>query len=368
METPEITTNTTQKEIVCKGCGAKLKYAPGTNTLKCEHCGTANEIAVSQEAIEELDFETYINHYNDVAEKHDVVTVKCDACGAQTSFEANVVSGSCPFCGSPIVVSSGTIHRSIQPKSLLPFAIDKRRASEMYTNWLKSLWWAPNDLVKMATQDGKLVGMYIPYWTYDATTTTSYIGERGIDHTETEHYQDRDEKGNSVTRSRTVVRTIWYPASGVVNNVFDDILVVASQSLPRENTEKLEPWDLQNLVPFNPDFLSGYKTECYQTGLREGFDEARERMEGPIERTIMADIGGHHQRIFSKKTQYDNITFKHILLPIWISSYRYNDKVYRFMVNGRSGQVQGERPYSWVKITLAILGVITLAGLLILLV
>ena len=367
METPEINIDTTQKEIVCKGCGSKLKYAPGTNSLKCEHCGTTNEIVVSHEVIEELDFETYINNFNDEADKHDVVTVKCDACGAQTSFESNVVSGDCPFCGSPIVLSSGTIHRSIQPKSLLPFAIDKKRATEMYSNWLKNLWWAPNDLVKLATQEGKLVGMYIPCWTYDANTTTSYIGEQGIDFTETEEYEEKDDNGNTVVRTRTIVRTVWYPVSGVVNNAFDDILIIASKSLPRANTDKLEPWDLQNLVPFNPDFLSGYKTECYQTDLREGFEEARGRMEGPIEQSILADIGGNHQRIFSKQTQYDHITFKHILLPIWISSYRYQGKVYRFMVNGRNGHVQGERPYSWIKIVLAVLGAIALIVIIILL-
>src|SRR6266498_1029734 len=137
MESPEITTNTTQQEVRCKSCGSKLTFAPGTNALKCEHCGTLNEIAVSTEVIEELDFEKFISNYKEESQKQDITTVKCDACSAQTSFEANVVSGSCPFCGSPIVVSSGTIHTSIQPKSLLPFLIDKRKALEMYTGWLK---------------------------------------------------------------------------------------------------------------------------------------------------------------------------------------------------------------------------------------
>jgi len=368
METPEIVNDTTQKEIVCKGCGAKLKYAPGTNALKCEHCGTENQIAASREVIEELDFEKFINNYNEEAEKHDVITVKCDACSAQTSFDANVVSDSCPFCGSPIVVSSGTIHRSIQPKSLLPFLIDKKKSMEMFANWLKNLWWAPNDLVKLATQEGKLVGMYIPYWTYDANTTTSYMGERGDDFTETEEYEDTDDNGNTVVRTRTVVRTVWYPVSGQVNNSFDDILVIASRSLPRENTEKLEPWDLQDLVPFNPGYLSGYKTESYQIDLREGFEEAKGRMEQTIEQGVLADIGGNHQRVFSRETGYDHITFKHILLPIWISSYLYQGKVYRFLVNGRTGHVQGDRPYSWVKITLAILSVIALIAIIALLV
>ena len=359
MENPEITKDTTQQEISCKSCGSKLKFASGTNALKCEHCGAMNEIAVSNEIIEELDFEKFINNFNDEAEKQDVVTVKCDACSAQTSFEANVVSGSCPFCGSPIVLSTGTIHRSIQPKSLLPFLIDKKKSMEMYSNWLKNLWWAPGDLMKLASQDGKLTGMYIPYWTYDANTTTSYLGERGIDYTETEEYETT-ENGETVVRTREVVRTEWYPVSGQVNNTFDDTLVIASRSLPKENTQKLEPWDLQSLIPFNPSYLSGYKTESYQIDLKEGFEDAKVRMEQVISQDVLAAIGGNHQRVFTQETSYDHITFKHILLPIWISSYRYQNKVYRFLINGRTGQVQGERPYSWMKIALAVVAVIVL--------
>jgi len=357
MENQQINSDTTQNEVVCKNCGAKLTYAPGTNSLKCEHCGVLNEISASTELIEELDYEKFINDFHEEAQQHDVVTVICDACAAQTSFEANVVSGSCPFCGNPIVVTSGTIHRNIQPKSLLPFAIDKKKAVEMYSQWLKKLWWAPNDLLQLATQEGKLIGMYIPYWTYDANTNTSYTGERGVEYTETEEYETT-ENGETVTRSRTVTRTVWYPASGNISANFNDTLVIASRSLPKSNTEKLEPWDLQNLVPFNPSFLSGYKTESYQIDLKEGFEEAKSQMEEVIRGKVLSDIGGAQQRIHFMNTAYEAITFKHVLLPLWISAYRYQSKIYRFMINGRTGEVQGERPYSWVKITLAILAAI----------
>jgi hypothetical protein len=67
---------------------------------------------------------------------------------------------------------------------------------------------------------------------------------------------------------------------------------------------------------------------------------------------IRRDIGGDHQRVHSTDTQYDNITFKHILLPIWLSAYMYSTRTYRFLVNARTGEIQGERPWSWVKISL----------------
>ena len=145
------------------------------------------------------------------------------------------------------------------------------------------------------------------------------------------------------------------PASGTVHNSFDDVLIVASDSLPRKYMVKLEPWDLEAVAPFTDAYLSGFRTESYTVDLEQGFELATGRMEPVINQTIRRDIGGDEQRILSKDTQYFDVTFKHLLLPVWISAYRYQDKVYRFMVNARTGQVSGERPWSWVKITLAVL-------------
>ena len=83
-------------------------------------------------------------------------------------------------------------------------------------------------------------------------------------------------------------------------------------------------------------------------------------MERGIRTTVCKDIGGDHQQITSLSTAYNDISFKHILLPIWLSAFRYNEKVYRFMINGRTGEVQGERPYSVIKIVLASLAVIAI--------
>jgi len=131
-----------------------------------------------------------------------------------------------------------------------------------------------------------------------------------------------------------------------------------SASLPRKIAQRLEPWDLKNLVPYRDEYLSGFVAESYQVDLPQGFDIARGIMDGFIRQSICQDIGGDHQQIGSVNTRYDNITFKHTLLPIWISAYRYRERVFRFLVNARSGEVQGERPYSVWKITLVILAAI----------
>ncbi len=353
---------TTQKDVTCKQCAAKLTFKPGTSSLKCEYCGTENEIVVEEKPIEEIDFEKFISEKYNSVPKQEIKTVRCEGCGAQTTFDPNVVSELCPFCGSVLVVKESESQSIVKPGSLLPFGIDAKKAFAVFQTWLKKLWFAPNDLMKYAAQQEKLKGMYIPYWTYDSNTYSRYTGERGDDYQTTESYTTT-ENGQTVTKTRTVTRTRWHSVSGSVSNVFDDVLVLASKSLPKKYTEKLEPWDLDKLVGYDEQFLSGFRTETYQVDMKDGFTEAKTKMEPVIRNTVCKDIGGDHQRISTLNTTYNDVTFKHVLLPVWISAYRYRDKVYRFLVNGRTGEVQGERPYSWIKITLTVIaGIIIIGG------
>lgn len=355
MEDPNATpTTVNQQEVACIGCGAMLTFAPGTTHLQCQHCGTANEIEVLEADPEEIDFHTFLQRLQQDAPKTEVLTIKCTNCGADTTFDPNQTAGECAFCASPLVVENATTHSVIKPAWLLPFKLDKNQAIVHFRKWIKSLWFAPNNLAKFARHNTKLEGIYLPYWTYDCGTTTRYTGQRGIDYTDTETYTTV-ENGKPVTRTRTVTKTRWYFTSGTVNNEFDDVLVVASKSLQRNYVEELEPWDLKALVAFDERFLSGFKAESYQTDLETGFVIAKDRMDPAIRSTICSDIGGDRQRIISSNTSYFDITFKHILLPVYVSSYQYKNKVYQIMVNGTTGEVHGERPYSWIKITLAVL-------------
>jgi hypothetical protein len=173
--------------------------------------------------------------------------------------------------------------------------------------------------------------------------------------------------GRSVSRTRRVRHTRWSPASGTVRNSFDDILILASKSLPGKYAEHLTPWDLTNLVPYADEYLSGFRAESYQISLAEGFEAAKAMMEAAIQNSIRQDIGGDEQRVHSAQTRYGSITFKHILLPIWLSAYRFRDKVYRVLINARTGEVQGDRPFSPWKIAGAVLLGLVILGILILL-
>ena len=350
-----------QNEITCNNCGAKLKFAPGTDSLKCEFCGALNEIEVDEEekikAVQEIDFKSYINNQADIAPKIEVTTVKCDSCGAETTFDPNIVSSKCDFCGSPLISKEAHTSSIIAPKAMLSFKVNKKEGRELYKKWLKKLWFAPNKLKSQARQTEDLAGIYTPYWTYDSDTYSDYSGQRGDDYQTTEtYYEDGQQK------SRTVTKTRWTSVSGRVSRFFDDIMVPASDTLPKKYVDRLEPWDLQNLVPYDTKYLSGFKSETYQVSLDAGFKLAKGRMEPVIRQDIHIDIGGDNQRISSVNTQYKSTTFKHILLPIWLSAYKYKEKIYRFMINARTGEVQGERPWSRIKITLAVLAAAAIIG------
>jgi len=347
----------------CPGCGGDLAFDPKENCLVCPYCGRKEPIPESDAQIEERAFEDYLRPGSErlgrVAEN--AIEVSCTRCGATVTFTPPEVAGECPFCGSTIVAQPRAADPMVAPEAVLPFGITKRQGQEAINRWLSSLWFAPNALKKLAYQQS-VSGVYIPFWTYDASTRSAYTGERGEHYFDTEQYTERDAQGNAVTKTRQVQRTRWYSASGNVARSFDDLLIPATRSVSRPRLASLEPWDLNQLHPYEPAFLSGFKAQRYQVELPEGFEEAKTIMAQVIEGDVRNDIGGDEQRIRSVNTSYYDITFKHILLPVYIGAYRFNQKVYQVMINARTGEVQGDRPYSIVKITLLIIFLLIVIG------
>ncbi len=350
------------KDLKCQNCGAILKYQPGTKNLVCTYCGTNNEIEVSGEVLEEINYEQFIATGFESQDTQTVVLAHCQSCGASTTLPPNVTASECPFCGRSLVVKNASTCEVLKPKGLLPFNIDHKAAHQKYSDWLHGLWFAPNNLKRHASQPDKLIGIYIPYWTYDSQTDSTYNGLRGDNYT-TYVTQPVTVNGQTSMQQVPVVKVRWSPASGRVRVFFDDVLVVACTSLPADYINNLEPFDLMNLEPFNEKYLSGFRAERYQVEVKDGLVAAKVRMDVAIRQSVKQQIGGDVQQITTLNTNFYDITFKHILLPIFISAYRYNGKVYRFLVNGRTGKVTGERPLSYIKIALTIIAVIAIIAL-----
>ncbi|WP_420860951.1 TFIIB-type zinc finger domain-containing protein [Algirhabdus cladophorae] len=336
----------------CETCGSDLRFSPGEGLLQCDHCGNSQPIEGAGfwgGAIQELDFQAAITAQLPEAEIEETRVLQCPNCAAQVEFDADTHAAECPFCATPVVTDTGT-HRHIKPKGLLPFAMPEATAKKAMTDWLGSLWFAPNGLQEFARKGRKMEGIYVPYWTFDADTKSQYHGQRG-----TVYYENQRFMRDGKSQTRRVQKIRWRNVAGRVASKFDDILVLASRSLPKSYTDGLEPWDLSALEPYNPEYLAGFRAEGYTVELEDGFGEARQFMDQMIERDVKFDIGGDRQRISELRTQVSDVTFKHVLLPVWLAAYKYRGRSYRFVVNGRTGRVQGERPYSVWKITFAVL-------------
>ena len=343
----------------CDACGADMRFAPGTGNLVCDHCGnTATPTEAGQpDTIRELDFHKALHATLDEDQFEDRTLSHCDNCGADVEFDGTTHAAECPFCASPLVIGTGT-SRKIKPKGVLPFTLDERQARDAMTNWLGRLWFAPNGLQEYARKGRKMEGIYVPYWTFDADTKSRYTGERG-----TVYYESRQVRRDGKMVTEQVQKVRWRHVTGRVARWFDDVLVMASKSLPKSYTEALEPWALDQLEPYAPEYLAGFSAEGYTVTLEDGYEQARAKMDAVIRRDIRFDIGGDRQRIHSVDTTVKDVTFKHILLPVWMAAYKYRGQTYRFVVNAQSGKVRGERPWSWIKITLAAIAGAIIAGI-----
>jgi DNA-directed RNA polymerase subunit RPC12/RpoP len=352
----------------CEGCGADLEFHIGQQKLSCEFCGFVKEIEFSKEAVlEEQDFHAMLTRLCDWRKEEQAETdsdeptdesehreLRCDSCGGNVEFVGTLTSTHCPYCGSPVQLEKAhkCEENRIPVDVVLPFQIERDHAAENLKQWVNSRWFAPNRFRKQGAE-GKFNGVYLSYFTFDAMTLTAYSGQRG------DHYYVTVGTGKN---QRQVLRTRWRSASGRFQRFFDDVLVLANTGLRRDFMLKLEPWPLNQAVSFNQQMLAGYLARTYDVELDTCFTEGKERIDAAIHQEVTQRIGGDTQRIHSVDSHYDAITFKHLLLPVWLLAYSYGDKSYQVFINAATGEVQGERPWSPVKIALAVLTVIVIIG------
>ena len=324
-----------------------MAWDPGQGQLKCTACGNLQSVEPSTGSTGESSFAEALAHQQQISPA--ALEVKCDGCGAVFTFEPPQVAGACPFCAARIVTQPKAASPLVAPNALLPFKIPLDGSRNLVRSWISSRWFAPNALRKMAQVDA-LQGVYLPFWSYSASTSTRYVGERGDRYTEL--VTTTDSRGQRVQQQ--VVRVRWSGAQGAVEGPFRDVLVVATKVVDERVTD-LEPWDLESLTAYEPAYLSGFRAQRYQIELPEGFEIAKGQMKPTIEDWVRRDIGGDEQRIHRMDTRYRDVAFRHLLLPVWIGAYRFHDRVFQIAVNARTGEVQGDRPYSSVKITILVL-------------
>ncbi len=367
------------KKYPCPQCNAELVFDAAKGLMVCNYCGyqapveqtgsmaeAHTQTQVDQAAVEEIqehDLQEWIvrlAHVEGSGWGTETKSFKCRSCNAIVAVEPGVTATVCPFCGSHHVIAQEESSKLIRPESLVPFQVDQKTAIAKFRTWLGKSWFRPNEVKKIANNaEARIQGVYLPFWTFDAQTFSRWWAEAGYYYYVTERYTVMV-NGRPETRTRQVRKVRWQPASGTYSEFFDDVLVYATRSVNEKILQRIYPFDTKKLVPYRPQYLAGWRAEEYQIDLVEGWKIGQSIIDERLRAACGAQVPGDTYRNLRVQTQYSNLTFKHVLLPVWIASYRFNEKVYHFMVNGQTGKVSGEAPISWWKVALVVFIVLVL--------
>jgi DNA-directed RNA polymerase subunit RPC12/RpoP len=294
---------------------------------------------------------------------------KCEGCGAEVVIQKDQLKVACAYCGNERVLEQTKKELShqddIRPEQVLPFEVKRAVVLEDFQRWAKSLWFAPGDLWQMAHNE-KIRGVFLPYWCYDTTTETHYSGEYGVDRTES--WED-EENGHRVRHTRTI--TDWYSRRGWSTHSYEDVLVMASKNVDRALAASIEPFHLKRAVPFSTELLTGWEAERYAFDHQKAWEKFGREVVTQRELARCTEIigrGADHTRFVRVECHFTELDSAHILLPLYVSGFQYNGKLYRFVINGQTGQIKGERPYSFWKIFFFVVAIAALVAGIVLLI
>ena len=323
-----------------------MEFNVMSQSLKCPNCGDEVKIENNPEDIIEHNFDIHMMKKIKLEEKTST-SMECEGCGAMVEVDATSTATTCPYCGSHYVLLKKQIDLII-PDGVIPFKIDKNDVDNIFRQWIKKRWLAPN-VLKTLYQKDKIQGIYMPYWTFDANTSTSYTAMGGIDH----KVEYEDSEGQKHER----IETNWYPINGHINHYFDDILIRASNKLSEGLLEWIEPYNTKDILSYSPDYMSGYCSEIYTIDIEDAHNNAINKMKNDIYFMAQRDILKRYDRVrsISFKTYFSDETYKHIFIPVYSTAYIYKDKQYNVLINGETGKIKGEYPKSPVKIAVIII-------------
>lgn len=353
----------------CPECGGDAEWNASKQALCCPYCGTILPWSDGRDptgaTISEHDLDATLATIPEqsrgfIDEKQ---SVKCESCHAISIFDPDRVAQLCEFCGSPSIIQVNDMRRPITPESVLPAVIPGPRVRESLREWYASRWWAPDKLKRSALTD-TLHGIYLPYWTFDAHVEAQWTAESGYYYHVTEQFRGPDGKN----QTRQVRKIRWENSAGSLSHFFDDDLVPGTAGVHTALLRKIEPFPtLTDLKPYEPAYVRGWTVERYQVDLRLASSTSKQQTDMAIRQLCSREVPGDTQRNLQISSRYDGRTFKHILVPVWLVSYNYGKRNFQVIVNGYTGKIAGEHPWSWIKITLAILAVILAVLVLVLL-
>lgn len=339
----------------CPECGGKGEWNPAKQQLVCPYCGSSFDRVgppPMPDSIVEHDLDRTLAELGAAAGTIDTANrrVQCSQCHAVLVRGGEMVAQHCDFCGSPELLDYDEIDSPLQPESLLPARVSKEQAYHSLKKFLASKWFAPGDLKRRNLVD-RIHRVYLPYWTFDAAAECPWTADSG-----TYYYVTvRDRGPDGKMRSRRERRTRWRPARGHVSTWFDDVVIAASRGLDAKILARLEPHPTEELVPYETRFVSGWQVEQYQVTLPDAARSAFGVMEGTLRTMCGREVPGDTYRNLRIHPEFSRKTFKHILVPVWLLSYRYRGQVWHGAMNAVTGRTYARFPISVWKVVIVVL-------------
>lgn len=343
------------KSYACPNCGANTAYDVSEGGIACEYCGyvaPVKGVKVGKRADEfEFTLDTISQSTHGWGTQRQVL--QCESCGAELSIPHGTLTATCPFCASNNVNVTTSPEESLRPRFLVPFKIVKQQTIQISKEWLGKGWYHPNELAASTVMQ-RLTGVYLPFWTFDTQVYAKWEAEVGHE-VKTRHY-------NSSTKSwETRTRIVWRWESGQVHQNIDDFLVIGSHPnhISHRILNQLFPFQMNGLVAYQPDYLAGWQALAYETTLTQAWESAKRSIREGTKKACYQDIPTNHVRNFSMSADFEDESWRYILLPVYIATYKFEDKMYQMMVNGQTGKIAGQKPVAWWKVWLAIAGMLS---------
>jgi len=335
-----------KETFMCPRCGAHMEFNLHANALTCGSCGFFNQpedrSAADKEQYMESVLRTESGHRWAVTQKQMV----CGQCGAHSLWPPEQVAAACPYCGSSHLIESDETEGLVDPQAIAIMQVDEREAVNTIIEWLEKGLMIPNDLKKSA-QRTHLRPAYYPFWTFDGTMDIHWACEVN---------------GGTSNNPR------WESRSGVEYEMFDDVLIPGLTSLSFKEMNKLGKYNLKDVVEFQPDYVAGWPALTYNRPLSKATLLAREHIIRRVRPQLYSRVllGQQKRGLNTGGVNWSDMTFKHVLLPVWIGKYKYKGTEYQVMINGQTGVITGEKPRDAVKtlgIFLSVIATIIFLGM-----
>ncbi len=348
------TTTMPETDRKCPNCGGTLTYDAKKGEMFCSLCGKHKSITdspVKERTVESIPYDPDdIQPDTSWGEKNKLLI--CANCGAEVIYGSTQISGRCPFCGSTNVSAAAETDGIMAPHGILPFAIDEKKAGQLFSNYLSGLRYAPRGLKDCTLEN--ITPLYLPYWVFEAYTVSHYELNVGFRDNENELY--------------------YKTCKGYFRKQITDVPVCASSKVYNSQLERIKKFYFYTAVPYSPEYLAGYYAERYSTTPGQGWESAQTGIEEMLDKAIRADEMAYQKEAVKSgslnfNTEYSDIKYKYVIAPVYLATFTYKGKKYDVAINGKTGEIACDPPSTtWIRRFLLVLALVVIAVIIFLLV